>query len=310
MPHRLLTIILSCAVLSACAGDPWQQNNVEAQKRDAEARKQAERDAREQEFYISRGSADLDTFETMNQIDPSVRLFSLRGQPAYPLINKPLQPLSEKVIGEGYVATDPSVTVYPPRLPTAVPALAPMQGVRVDASTALYSAKIQNEARMNPRLDPPELPIEAVSMAELDMEDGQSATSDDMIGDGEDMIALPLSARKARGLQQPVPAVIGDDSLSAEDIMVQPLPPVEEVAVTSRATPASVPSTPPVTFKSAGSKSGPVNTGYGTPVQPVSPQPIPMPALPIGETVPMPPVPDQAGGQAQGATTSFSLTGY
>lgn len=75
----------------------------------------------------------------------SVTVYPLNGPVQDPFTRKNLQPLSQKVLAEGYPVMDPSVTVYPLSTPTAMPNVA-MDNVRVDAQSALYSGKVRSQA--------------------------------------------------------------------------------------------------------------------------------------------------------------------
>ena len=88
--------------------------------------------------------------DLLNAMDrPSVEVYPLSGPPVDPFTRKNLQPLSQKVLAEGYPVMDPSVTVYPLSMPTAMPNVA-MNNVRTDAQGALYTGKVRSQAMQNP----------------------------------------------------------------------------------------------------------------------------------------------------------------
>lgn len=101
-------------------------------------------------------SAPLD-YATAMSGDPSVTVYPLTGPVPDPYTRKQLQPLSQKVIGEGYPVLDPSVIVFPPRTPERFPAAVPLAGgVRVDANASIAQARtIQSDmsAMAAPQMD-------------------------------------------------------------------------------------------------------------------------------------------------------------
>lgn len=87
--------------------------------------------------------------DLMNAMDrPSVEVYPLNGPVADPFTRKNLQPLSQKVLAEGYPVMDPSVTVYPLSMPTAMPNVT-MDNVRADAQSALYTGRVRSQAMQN-----------------------------------------------------------------------------------------------------------------------------------------------------------------
>lgn len=289
MTHRLLTMILLSAALSGCSQfEGWGPYEWWQMEQSQSAPKQQENSA-DTGMPVPAAKPVLDTsaMEVMNQIDPSVKVFSIKDGPMPdPYMKSNLQPLSGKVVGEGYVATDPSVTVYPPRMPTAVPDLAPMEGVKVDATASLYSAKVRAMAKERTDLNnPPPLPVEALSM-------------DDMEGDMTGRVPMP-PVRDDRSLDNIAP------------IAAEALPPVQEIEVPSRA-PIQIREAAPIApmkFTTAGTRSIPAGSAAVrlAPMQPVmapAPASVPVQSAPQAsfDSVPMPPDPDGSG--------SFSLTGY
>ncbi len=89
--------------------------------------------------------ANQNLLETMNgTTDSSVTVYPLTGDIVDPFTRKTLQPLSSKVIAEGYPVLDPSVTVYPLRPPSAVPPVSFENVDQVGANSSLYSARVQS----------------------------------------------------------------------------------------------------------------------------------------------------------------------
>lgn len=88
--------------------------------------------------------------DLLNAMDrPSVEVYPLSGPPVDPFTRKNLQPLSQKVLAEGYPVMDPSVSVYPLSPPTSMPNVA-MTNVRTDAQSMLYTGKVRSTAMQNP----------------------------------------------------------------------------------------------------------------------------------------------------------------
>lgn len=86
-----------------------------------------------------------DLISTINDTtDPSVTVYPLTGAIGDPYTRKNLQPISSKVLAEGYPVLDPSVSVYPIRPPSAVPPVAFENVNQVGASSSLYSARVQS----------------------------------------------------------------------------------------------------------------------------------------------------------------------
>ena len=256
----------------------------------------------------------FDPLVALNAV-PGVTVYPLNTPPSDPFTRKNLQPLSSKVIGEGYFVEDPSVNVYPPRLPQAVPAVTPMDsGVRVDAASALYSGKIRAQ-------EPPKTVLVPSAPA------GQPV--DDMSGG---VIA-----------QQALPPVIGDNQTQVGNAP-QPewggmggstLPPVQEKFVTTPAPMMAAPAMqggwgsqptlmapPQHAFTQAGAKSGPVQTGYGAPPPVAQPKQEPIVHTPPSQGpgmqpptsfdlpgTPAPSLPASPQGQV-GQSSLPSLTGY
>ena len=92
----------------------------------------------------------LDVLTALNS--ESVTVYPLTGDMRTPFSNKKLQPISEKVIGEGYPVLDPSVTVFPLKPPTSIPDVT-FDNVQTGASSSLYSAKVKSMAAQRPPED-------------------------------------------------------------------------------------------------------------------------------------------------------------
>lgn len=129
MISRLFIIISTLAVLSACTTQQPQPKPM------AEAP------------MIPQPKPELDVITALNT--PSVTVYSLKGNEQNPFSNKQLQPLSQKVIGEGYPVLDPSVIVYPLNPPTSIPNVA-FDNIRTGADSSLYSARVRAMAAQRP----------------------------------------------------------------------------------------------------------------------------------------------------------------
>lgn len=280
MTHRLLTMILLGAALSGCSRfEGWGPYEWWQMEQSQDAASQADNaHASGVPVPAEKPAFDTSAMDVMGQVDPSVKVYPIKdGALPDPYIKSNLQPLSEKVIGEGYVATDPSVTVYPPRMPTAIPDLAPMEGVKVDATASLYSAKVRALAkqRRDEPINPPPLPVEALSM-------------DDMEGD---MIG-----------SVPMPPAMNDRSLDViQPVTAEALPPVQEIEVPARAPINIKPPTTiaPMKFTTAGTRSLPAGSAARAQVPQLTPAFVPMPPADTTE----------ATGNIQSGD-GLSLTGY
>ncbi len=88
-----------------------------------------------------------DLLTTLNETtDSSVTVYPLTGEITDPYTRKNLQPLSSKVLAEGYPVLDPSVVVYPLRPPSSVPPVSFENVDQVGANSSLYSARVQSLA--------------------------------------------------------------------------------------------------------------------------------------------------------------------
>lgn len=241
----------------------------------------------------------LDPLAQLNSV-PGVTVYPLNTPPSDPFTRKNLQPVTQKVLGEGYFVSDPSVNVYPPRLPQAIHDNVPMEGVRVDAAGALYSGKIRAQ-------EPPKTVLVEPVPA------GQPV--DDMSGG---VIAAqplpPVIGERQVGVGQPQPQSQPQKGWGGmPNAVAYDAPPVQSALESNMDAWGQQPSlaTAPAThaFTPAGSKSGPVNTGYNSmPVAPpVSNQPaqvIPAVREPAPQPVAHTP-PDQGPGMQP--PTSFDM---
>lgn len=121
--------------------------------------------------------------------DSSVTVFPLDKPVTDPFSDKKMQPVSEKVLGEGYPVLDPSVSVYPLKPPTEVPSVA-FENVQTGADANLYSARVKSLAAQRPLMD------DDMAFPALPPTDGakMNASAEEVIGMGRDNIettALP-----------------------------------------------------------------------------------------------------------------------
>lgn len=191
--------------------------------------------------------------------DSSVTVFPLSEPIHQPFSDKQLQPLSQKVLGEGYPVLDTSVTVYPLNPPRAIPNVAFENVAQTSADSSLYSARVQALAAQRP--------------PEEDM------------GDMVPFPALPST----RGAVSPASAhdVIG---AARDDIQASTLPPIEGPAIAVEEpvyTPVKPAQPPESLFTKPGAKIGPKGHMGNAPVVPAKMAPIAEP-MPAPKAPPMP----------------------